>query len=47
MQVRQAWGYLAGGGGGVWNVLAGAAHSRVLNCGSPQTQGGGAQSFWT
>ena len=24
-----------GGGGGVWNVLAGAAHSRVLNCGSP------------
>ena len=24
---------------GVWNVLAGAAYNRVLNCGSPQTQG--------
>ena len=31
VQVRQAWGYLAG----VWNVLAGAAYNRVLNCGSP------------
>ena len=37
VQVRQVWGYLAG----VWNVLAGAAYNQVLNCGSPQTQGGG------
>ena len=32
VQVRQAWGYLAE----VWNVLAEAAYSRVLNCGSPR-----------